>query len=240
MILTPLVPDRGEPVVVGADGARDRLRELYAPPSERWLRLNLVQSANGSAQGSDGTSDTLSSGADRAVLGAIRSLADVVLVGAQTLRAEGCLLPRRGRLAVLTASGELGTASAAPSRPGSRVLVLGPASAEDRSRATLTAAEVDFVALSGTDRVDPADAIDALRARGAESIVCEGGPGLAAQLIEAGLVDELCLSFSPKLAPGLPVLGDAPARDLELAALLADDAGGLYTRWLIPASRARS
>lgn len=231
MRLTPLIPP-SESFDTDA-AARERLRELYGIPSTPWLRLNLIAGIDGGARGSDGTSTTLSNRADRAVLGAIRSLADVVLIGAETLRAEGYLLPRAARLAVLTASGRLGPTGAKDDAPTASVLVLGPASAEEPARGSVTDAEIEFVALRGADRVLPGDAIAALRERGAESIVCEGGPMLAAELLDAGLVDELCLSTSPRLTGGeLPVLGGATRRDLRLHGLIADETGGSYARWL--------
>ncbi|MBI5160142.1 MAG: dihydrofolate reductase family protein [Micrococcales bacterium] len=253
MKLTRLVPAVADRTVAGAaevntaeidtaeidtaaPAARERLRDLYAPPRRRWLRLNLIAGVDGGARGPDGTSTSLSNGADRALLGAIRSLADVVLIGAETLRAEGYLVPRAARLAVVTASGRLVPAGAAEGAEPPGVLVLGPAAAEARARATLSDAVVEYAALPGTGRVDAADVVRELRRRGADSIVCEGGPELAAQLLDAGLVDELCLSTSPRSTGGeLPVLGGARPRELRLAGLLADESGGFYARWLTEA-----
>lgn len=76
--------------------------------------MNLVVSLDGSAAGPDGTSSSLTTGADRAVLGAIRAESDLVLVGAATLRAEPHLVPRSTPLAVLSHSGRLGSAVLRP------------------------------------------------------------------------------------------------------------------------------
>ena len=47
--------------------------------------------------------------------------------------------------------------------------------------------------------------MDALAERGHRRLLAEGGPRLLAQLIEASLVDELCLTIGPLLAgPGAP------------------------------------
>lgn len=238
MILRPLHPEPDDAITVGAPGARERLRELYRRDADApGIRLNLIASIDGSAQGDDGTSASLSSPADRAVLGAIRAESDVVLVGAATMRAEGYLVPRTARLAVLTVSGELGAASVGEVPDADKLIVLAPEAARTRVAATL-AAPHRFVALEPTasGRVRPADVLAALRALGARSIVSEGGPSLAAALLDAGLVGELCLSTSPRLTGGgLPVLGGSrPAIDARLASLLVDDAGGLYARWLLP------
>jgi riboflavin biosynthesis pyrimidine reductase len=69
-----------------------------------------------------------------------------------------------------------------------------------------------------------------------ESIVCEGGPILAAQLIAAGIVDELCLSTSPVIGGSDKQLlphGVAIDKRVTLEQLVLDDASGLYARWSI-------
>ena len=68
------------------------LVELYAYPGDgAWLRANFVTSIDGAAQGSDHRSASLSSRADKRVFGLLRTLADVIVVGASTARAEGYL-----------------------------------------------------------------------------------------------------------------------------------------------------
>ena len=243
MILSQLVP-AGDPIDLdkqsGRESSRASLLELYRPPRRQWTRLNLITTISGSAAGSDGTSETLTNPADRRLLGVIRELADVVLIGAQSVRAEGFLLPRRTRLAVVTGSGDLsGHRISSPVEPG-RLLVLAPESALDRARESL-GVDADFVAVrDDAGRLDAADVLAALHARDLLSIVCEGGPSLAAQLLEAGLLHEVCLSTSPRLGgPVLAPFGGATIApvEAELSGLLADDASGLYARWLLPAGR---
>ena len=84
-------------------------------------------------------------------------------------------------------------------------------------------------------RVSPAEAVTALHRLGHDSIVCEGGPSLAAQLIDADLVDELCLSTSPVLnGTDVPVLpGLTRGKVLHLSQLLVDPDGVLYARWTV-------
>jgi riboflavin biosynthesis pyrimidine reductase len=86
-------------------------------------------------------------------------------------------------------------------------------------------------------RLDATAIVEALRSLGFDRVVCEGGPALAAQLVDADLVDELCLATSPRLGGGdLRLLGNrgADGKPLELRQLIVDDAGGLYARWLLP------
>lgn len=235
MILTRIFPETPEVIDLDDPASRDRLLELYRPPSDTWLRLNLITSVSGSAGGSDGTSETLTNPADRRLLGVIRELADVVLIGAESLRREGYLLPRRSRLAVVTATGDLtGHRLAEQIEPG-RVLVLCPASAAARVRESMGDRAVKVVVVRDSDgRLGAPDILSALREQGCFSVVCEGGPSLAAQLVAAGLLDEVCLSTSPTIGGSpLPLLGtgEVKPRNLRLSQLLLDDASGLYARW---------
>jgi riboflavin biosynthesis pyrimidine reductase len=194
VILRPVWPKPGDPLDTTDPASRERLRALYAAPSPDWLRVNLVVSLDGSAVGPDGTSRSLTTGADRAVLGAIRAESDLVLVGAATLRAEPDLVPRRTPLAVLSRSGDLGAAAL---RAGDVVLR-------------------DLPSRRGR-------------------IVAEGGPSVVAQLLEHGLVDEICLTTVPRVVGGraLVPFGGATAPPLRLRHLLVDDAGVTYARFFV-------
>lgn len=236
MILRPLFPAPGAAIDTEAPDARDALTAWYAPPPGPWLRLNLIASVDGSARDATGTSEGLSSRADRAVLGAIRATSDTVLVGAATMRAEGSLAPKHAHLTILTRGGDFtGTELRTGIAPG-RILIAGPPASEATARRTFPG-PFDFLPLADEAGSIPVDRlIRALRDSGRERVVCEGGPEIAAQLLDAGLVDEICLSTSPVLlGGGFPVLGSAarPPRSVELTALLADNAGGLYARWQI-------
>ena len=85
----------------------EQLSQHYAWPLGRSVRLNMVLSPADETRGVDSTSHTLTSQEDRRLLKILRSDADVVVVGAESVRAEGWFLPPRGRLAVLSLSGEL-------------------------------------------------------------------------------------------------------------------------------------
>ena len=83
------------------------LEKLYRWPENTSLRLNLVLDKPGSIKGSDGTSKTLTNPEDRKLLRAIRSQAEIIVQGAETIRQEGWFLPPQGRLFVLSASEDL-------------------------------------------------------------------------------------------------------------------------------------
>lgn len=213
-----------------APDARERIAALYPPPG---LRVNLVASVDGGTADAEGTTAGLTSGADRVILGAIRSVSDTVLIGAATLRAEGDLIPRSTHLTVLTTTGDFSGAVVRDDIEPGRILVVGPSGAEERARRTFRA-PFEYFAVDGDRAVPLPVMLSALRERGLAHIVCEGGPRLVGQLLAAGLVDELCLTTVPKLLGTASALfggASGGAAELELAHLLADDAGALYARW---------
>lgn len=240
MILTPVFPEAQTAIALDGADARDRLTELYRPPAEDWLRLNLVGSVSGSATGSDGTSETLTNPADRLLLGVIRMLADVVLVGAQSVRAEGYFVPRRAALAIVTSSGDLTGHRITSTGQRGPLLVLCPASAEKRARETIGDENAKVIVVADeAGSLAAADIVAALRDAGLRSIVSEGGPHLAARLLHGGVVDELCLSTSPVLnGANIPLFGSSEfaGRALTLRSLMVDSASGVYARWAIEAA----
>jgi riboflavin biosynthesis pyrimidine reductase len=235
VIVRRLHPAEGDPILLESADSRDRLAELYRLPGDDVLRINLVASVSGSAAGADDTSETLTNRADRKILGVIRRDSDVVLVGAASVRAEGYQLPRTAPLAIVTSSGDLGGHRLAVDPDRFVPLVLCPASAAVTARAALPDAEI--VVVPDVDgRMSAADIVSTLRSRGLRRIVCEGGPSLAAQMLESGLVDEICLSTSPLVGGvSLPMFGSSPiaAHRLALRQLLADDTSTLYARWTV-------
>jgi riboflavin biosynthesis pyrimidine reductase len=212
-----------------ADDGRRWIEESYAPPAGPFVRLNMITSPTGAASGSDGTSDTLTSPTDRTILGVIRRQADVVLVGAATVRAEGYLLPRTARLAIVTGSGDLeghrlGDAAG-------RVLLVCPAERVAAVRERAGIPDADVLGVPGSDGVAPVDVLAGLAERGLARVVCEGGPSLAAQFARAGVIDEYCVTVAPVLEPARhPFLPVDERIDTEVAGMLVDDAGFSYLR----------
>lgn len=220
------------------------LAAAYAYPGERWLRLNMVASADGGIA-VEGLSGGLSGEGDRRVFGVLRGLADVVLAGAATVRAEG-YGPARPRASwgplregrppappIAVISGRLALDLAAPLFTEATVptIVITTESAPEALRRR--AAEVADVVVAGGDRVDPARALAALRERGLGRVLCEGGPRINAQLAAAGLVDELCLTVSPALIGGQAARvldGPASHTPLTLAHVLEQD-GFLFCKY---------
>ena len=68
----------------------DAVLAAYPWPDEGpWVRAMMVTTLDGASAGPDGLSGSISSDVDKAVFDAVRRLADAVLVGAGTIRAEG-------------------------------------------------------------------------------------------------------------------------------------------------------
>jgi riboflavin biosynthesis pyrimidine reductase len=210
----------------------------------RWVRANMVASADGAVT-LDGRSGGLSGPADRTVFVVLRSLADLVLVGAGTARTEryrpvraaqiwAALRPDRAALppiAVVSASLDLAGCEpllSAPPGPTQTIVITTRAAAAARKSAIGAQARI---VEAGADRVDIGEALGKLADLGYQHVLVEGGPVLLGQLIRAGLLDELCLTMSPTLTTGSAgriVAGQgagpaAAAARLSLAHVLADD-----------------
>lgn len=218
------------------DVADDELPDLY-DHDRPMLRAGFVGSLDGSVA-VDGRSRALSGPADLAVFRALRTVADAVLVGGGTARAEdyGPVLhsaaarqwrAMHGRspqalLVVITRTGRLPLrALAGP------LLVVAP-------EATAVPEGVD-VLRAGGESADLAEAVHQLQERGLTRLLCEGGPSLLRDLLDTGLVDELCLTCAPALVGAGPRLVEGLARPVavELEHLLHDAPGPLLGRWRV-------
>ena len=232
------------------DLTADDLLAAYAPPEgwPRHVRVNFVASADG-AGSVDGLSGGLSSPADKRVFHLLRDLADVILVGAGTARAEGYRYPpygadRRARRRALGLA-ELPTFAVVSGRSGPRPRPRdsspaprsGPWCSPPRPPRPDRRAALEPVAelvVAGDRHVDLAAGLDALADRGLRRILCEGGPTLLGGLVAAGLLDELCLTVAPLLAgpgPGRITAGAGHGpRPLRLGHVLTED-GALFLRY---------
>ncbi|MCY3576174.1 MAG: dihydrofolate reductase family protein [bacterium] len=226
---------------------------LYAsdrrvPHGDRpWLMLNMVTSADG-ATSVDNVSEGLSGPEDRRVFSAIRAVADVILVAAETVRREGYGPPKtnpevaasregrnqssRPRLAVVSGSLDLDfTAPMFEDRPPPMLFTVDDPPAHRLPQAE-AAAEVHRV---GDEHVDLAEVLQRIGQAGADVVLAEGGPGLNGQLLAAGLLDELCWTISPTMVGGdspRMTRGTPPRLDrLRLDRVLAQD-HTLFLRYL--------
>jgi riboflavin biosynthesis pyrimidine reductase len=219
-----------------------------APADRPWLLVNMVSSLDG-AIAIGGRSGGLGGPADKAVFSALRGIADVILVGAGTARAEGYGPPRptdatraarvaRGqasapRLALVTRSLDLDLATPMFTEADERPYVITSGGADPVRRAAV--GEVAELVVTGDAEVDLPAALAALGAAGAGVITAEGGPRLNGDLLDHGLVDEWDLTLSPLLVGGdaaRAIVGAPPvAHAFRLARLLEGD-GLLLGRWI--------
>jgi riboflavin biosynthesis pyrimidine reductase len=190
-----LRPDPGDEVDLAA---------AYAVDAERHVRANFVSSLDGAVTVS-GRSAGLSSEADRALFRLLRRLADVVLVGAGTVRTEnyGGAKPVDGHappIAVVSRSLDFDTTSRLFTDTTVRPIIVTCAASPDAVRRRL--AEVADVIVAGDAEVDLREALDLLAERGLGRVLCEGGPHLLGSLAAAGALDELDLTLAPMIAGG--------------------------------------
>jgi len=221
-----LLPEPVDPVDP-VDVYRD-LPEAVGRPS---VRLNMIASADG-ATAVAGRSGALGGPADKRVFMVLRSLADMVLVAAGTVRAE-TYGPADVRIAVVSRSCMLDwnapffTAANAPPV----VVTVADAPADNRRRAS----EVADIVIAGERDVDLTRALDALYERGARAVLAEGGPTLNGYLAAAHLLDELCLTIAPWHVGGdakrifAGSVSETPS-PLELRSLCEED-GYLFLRY---------
>lgn len=217
-------------------------------PGRGRVRANMVASADG-AVSIGGRSGGLSGPADKMIFSVLRSLTDVILVGAGTARAEhyrpvqreeiwlqlrpaGAPLPP---VAVVTGTLDLtGCERLLTVPPGpSQTIVITTAAAPAGRKAALTGQA--RVIEAGEHAVDVTAAVAALAGLGYPGILTEGGPTLIGQLAAADLLDELCVTTSPLLAAGPAsriVSGPPRTQHLSLAHALVD-ADYLLCRYLI-------
>ena len=239
-----------------ADVDDEQLLSWYAMPErpEGWVRFNFVASADGAAT-VQGRSGGLGNAADFRVLHLLRRLADVLLVGAGTIRAEGYggdLVGDDGRTwrlehglsphpPVAVVSGRLDLDPGAPlfTEAVARPIVVTTVQADAERRRAL--ARVADVVDAGEATVDPVAAMRALAERGLVRVLSEGGPTLLGSFQQADTLDDLCLSLSPVLvggtAPRIAVGAGEHLRRLQLAHVLEGE-GLLLLRYVATPSGA--
>jgi riboflavin biosynthesis pyrimidine reductase len=242
-------------VVIGAERATGPVRpedlaDAYPWPDEPvWLRAMMVMTLDGAVAGPDGHSRSISSVHDRALLGAVRRFADVVLIGAGTFRAERYRpmvarpedAARRAEeglapapiLAIVSGSLDLPWDEPAFSESTTRPIVLTGDSA-DPAAVARARDRADLVMLPGP-RAEPVAILGALAGRGLRRVVCEGGQRLLAHFAVAGLIDEADLTISALMTGGGQVSA-GPAvgspHPFRLAQLIVDDDGFTFHRYI--------
>ena len=245
MPIEQLLPERAKTTVAEQLAGFDPAA-LCTSEERPYTFTNFVVTVDGHAT-INGRSGPIGSDTDTAMLVGLRSVAEAVMIGAGTMRAEryGRILgdpskraarERRGLphdplMVLVSGRFDLPWDAELFTNGGGRVLIF-TASEEEPPE---TATPVRVVRHEG--RVDMTEALRHLRTeRGIRSLLCEGGPHLHADLLEAGLVDALCVTLGPTLAGGMGpgITSGLPERvtELELAWLLRDG-GELFARYRV-------
>jgi riboflavin-specific deaminase-like protein len=241
-----LAPDPGPTTVAEQAGALDLVSLSGADRPH--LVTNFAVTLDGQAT-IGGRSGPIGSDADTAMLVALRTRVDAVMIGAGTMRAE-----RYGRVVGDPAKRELRRNDGLAEDP-LMVIVSGrldlpwdaPLFTEGHGEVLIcTASEVDppetetpVEVLRQAAGIDLGALMTHLRtARGVRALLSEGGPRLHAQLIEAELVDELFVTHAPKLAggDGLGLVAGLAERErpVEVAWLLYEESTGeLFARYTV-------
>jgi riboflavin biosynthesis pyrimidine reductase len=214
----PAVPAADDPAVLTRwpdaaddDDIDDALADYYGWPDDLdapMVRANMIASLDGSST-LDGRSAGLGNAQDERLFSILRDLADVILVGSGTVRAErygGVILDARRRerrqrwglsqtpppIAVVTARG-LDPESPLVTETDTPPVVITTEIAADRVPDGITKI------ITGHDRVNLSVAVSALGVAGHRRVHCEGGPALLGSLIADDLLDECCLTIAPLL-----------------------------------------
>jgi riboflavin-specific deaminase-like protein len=242
-----LVPDCAETTIGEQVAELDLVAR--APDDRPYLITNFALTLDGHATIA-GRSGPIGSDADTAMLVGLRTRVDAVMIGAGTMRAE-----RYGRVIgdpakkqrrvdeglaadplMVIVSGRLELPWDAPLfTDGEGAVLIATSSADDPPETNTPVAVV-----RQPDGVDLTVLLAQLRAEHeVRALLCEGGPRLHGQLIDAGLVDELFVTHAPKLGggvgPGLVSELAESERGLELGWLLSEDSTGeLFARYLVP------
>jgi riboflavin biosynthesis pyrimidine reductase len=225
----------------------------YAPPpgagtNNPFVRVNMISSIDGAVT-VDGRSGPLGGEPDRRVFSVLRAWADVIVVGAGTVRAEGygpvrldsatqAAREARGQqvvppIAVVTGHAQFDYSTAFFGDAAARPIIV--TTSEQAAAIEADAAGHADVMAAGSGTVDLRAVIEMLGARRYATVLVEGGPTLNGSLAAAHVIDELCLTFSPRIVMGTGprVLAGSvmsPPIAPKLVHLLEDD-GFLFARY---------
>ena len=243
------------PLGDGFDGDDARLAAFYSYPQDLdrcWVRANMISSLDGGAT-DDGKSGGLAGPGDRAIFSRMRQEADVILVGASTVRIENysgaqmSLSERRERqgrgqsevppIAVVTHSADFDHDALIFTRTEVPPLIVTCHETVPEAQARFgSSAEVLDASGPYPDRVDAGVMLETLAERGLRRVLSEGGPSLISLLTEHDLLDELCLTIAPVLVGGAArriASGSAEAHTrMRRSHLLTDAEGYLYMRYV--------
>lgn len=204
-------------VILGAPVDDASLAALYSaqPRLGLWVRANFATSLDGGITGPDGRSGSINTAADHVVFELLRAVSDVVVVGAGTLRSEGYTAltvhdrwrKTRSELGLPVALPLVCVSNSGQVPPRLREAPRGTVLLATHTRSPGLAEAGDLlgeqqVLLCGDEEVDDRRLVAALAERGWNRILTEGGPHLASSMVAAAVLDEVCVSVTPRVVGG--------------------------------------
>ncbi len=205
-----LLRARGLDVEISSDETASAIVETFARSmgSDRaYVALKMAMSLDGYVTSRPGVAQWLTCEEERLFVRGLRVALDAVMVGAGTVRVDDPQLtvrPPSTRLREYVRVIACERDAVPPDRRifadvagYARTIVLAPAGTRDRFAQLEDVAEILYVGGAESIELDLAAALRALRSHGIFSVLCEGGPTLAARLIAQGLVDRLYWVIAP-------------------------------------------
>jgi riboflavin biosynthesis pyrimidine reductase len=230
-----------------------RVFERLTPEQQSWqiaqsygvrngFRLNFVVNQDFKFVDESFSSNEISSGLDRLLLGKLRSQADLIVTTGETARREHYKSSKHAPIAIITRSGELDSVPAVQGTQYATPLIVFPQSCSDLVEGNLEDVDVRFVAYD-----DDQDAIEAVKAiiaelsrLGFQSPILETGPTTSDLFIAAGEVSEICLTITrgPAVAASAKLLAQQAltsifksAAGFRLETLFVTDRE-IFSRWV--------
>ena len=159
---------------------------------------------------------------DRFVMGLLRALADLVVVGAGTLRGSNehrwiaehvhpasaaafaawraeMGLPKRPTTVIVTGSGDIPVDHQGLNDPTVPVVIATTPAGAERLRRAAVPDNVSIEPIDSDGPVTGADLIDLAERLGARLILTEGGPHLLGEVVASDVLDELFLTLAPQI-----------------------------------------
>ncbi len=230
-----------------------RVFERLTPEQQSWqiaqsygvkngFRLNFVVNSEFQFLDETLTSNEISSGLDRLLLGKLRSQADLIVTTGETARREHYKSSKHAPIAIITRTGDLDSVPAVQGTQYATPLIVFPSSCSEQVEANLEDVDVRFVAYEdGLDEVAGVKAIIAALSRlGFQSPILETGPTTSDLFIRAGAVSEICLTITRPagIAADAGLLGQhvvqrifASATNFRLETVFVTD-GEIFSRWV--------
>ncbi len=222
----------GIEVTIADDPAARELIEIFAranASARPYVAVKMAMSLDGVVAARPGVQERLGSAEEERYVRDLRTRYDAVMAGAGTIRVDDSQLTIRPPHSRLRPYVRVVVCGSDPVSASSRVfaeadgytttIALVPAGRGDRFEALRAVADVVEVETNGDDALDLRAAMTTLRARGIFSVLCEGGPKLAASLLAAGMVDRVYWAIAPRFLSGataVPVLSGSNLAGVEV------------------------